>query len=187
MTSAPSRVFGTGALHGRRAAAEDWLLRSARDRETAVAEWTAELGVAVLTAGISWDVVRMPYAVLDGSFGRDVAPGALLHRLEQLELEGAVFCDPFRPYLYVMVPAGTNAQWPRLPALPGVECLGRTGPCVQHVGVPRLDRTKPPGPYWLRPPDRTSGRYADPGRLLKFLRARAAEPDPEPPAPPSAA
>ncbi|QKW30696.1 hypothetical protein HUT11_34710 [Streptomyces seoulensis] len=182
-----SGVFETSARRGRRTAAEDWLLQSAEDRDTAVREWTAELGVAVLTAGITWDAVRLPYAVLDGSFGRDVTPGALRHRLEQLELAGAVFCDPFRPCLYVMVPAGTDAQWPRLPALPGVECLGRTGPCVQHVGVPRLDRTDPTGPYWLRPPDRTSGRYADPNRLLAFLHARAAEPGPEPPAPPSAA
>lgn len=52
--------------------------------------------------------------------------------------------------------------------------MGGTQPYSHYVGVPRLDRGAPPGPYWVTPPDGT-GRYADPQHLYQVLHARAAE------------
>ncbi|WP_327346018.1 hypothetical protein [Streptomyces europaeiscabiei] len=154
------------------AAMEAWMYQAARSRQAAVAEWTDQ-GVALLTAGIAWDAVRVPHAVLAPDLGRDTDPDTLRRLLAELELSGSVFCDPYRPFLYFLVPPGTDQRWPR-PLAAGVECLGGTRPYIHHVGVPRLDRLAPPGLYWLTLPQDT-GRHADPQHLEQVLRARVAE------------
>ncbi|MET8957659.1 hypothetical protein ACWEO4_41005 [Streptomyces sp. NPDC004393] len=162
-----------GADQAQRAAAETWMYRAAKSRQEAGTEWRQQ-GIALLTAGIVWDVVRVPYAPLGADLERDAEPEQLRRRLQELHVPGPVFCDPYRPYLYVLVPPGTDREWPRTLAAAGVECLGGTRPYIHHVGVPRLDLISPPGPYWLTLPDGT-GRLTDPQHLFQMIRAGVAE------------
>ncbi|GHE80253.1 hypothetical protein GCM10014715_39560 [Streptomyces spiralis] len=155
----------------RRAAAEAWLYRAATSRQVAGVEW-ADQGIALLTAGIVWDAVRLPYGPLGADLERDADPDQLGRRLHELQVAGPVFCDPYRPFLYFLVPPGTEQEWPRSLDRLGVACLGGTRPYVHHVGVPRLDRISPPGPYWLSVPDGT-GQLVDPRHLYQVLQARA--------------
>lgn len=168
-----------------RADAYSWLLASALHQQTAALEWTTH-GVALLTAGITWDAVRVPYALLDPEYNRRTELGdtvrnaamrpelatALRKRLEDFQVVGSVFCDPYRPNLYFMVPPGTDRRWPRRNLGPiGVECLGGTRPYIHHVGVPRVDQVAPPGPYWLTPPDSGVPRHVIAKRLYEMLHA----------------
>ncbi|MFC4500546.1 MULTISPECIES: hypothetical protein [Streptomyces] len=160
----------------RRAQAEGWLLAAAHfDRKrapeaerAAIHDW--ERGtVALLTAGVTWDVVRVPYNALSPGFSRDTNPDELRQRLADLKVHGAAFCDPYRPYLYVMVPAGTDREWPAR-QLADVECMGSSKAYIHHVGVPRVDRIAPPGLYWLTSPDAEGPHYADWQHLFAVLR-----------------
>ncbi|WP_030183199.1 hypothetical protein [Streptomyces sp. NRRL S-813] len=99
----------------------------------------------------------------------------LRRRLHELAVEGPVFCDPYRPFLYVLVPPGTDEEWPRALDPMAVACLGGTRPYVHHVGVPRLHRAAPPGPYWLTAPHTAARRHTDPQHLRQLLEAQAAE------------
>ncbi len=173
MISAPPRGVSARGDRERHKAAEKWLYEAATVRETATQEWTTQ-GVALLTAGIMWDAVRVPYSPLGADLDRDTDPDTLRRRLHELQVCGPVFCDPYRPRLYVLVPPGTDRQWPRTLAPIGVECLGGTRPYVHYVGVPRLDRIAPPGTYWVTPPDGTR-RHADPQHLYRVLHAWASE------------
>ncbi|RPE39710.1 hypothetical protein EDD90_2727 [Streptomyces sp. Ag109_O5-1] len=137
-------------------------------------EWTS-YGVAVLTAGLVWDVVRAPYTVLDRRFDRDTDPEELRREVKALEV-GAVFCDPYRPVLYFLVPPGTDRYWPQEVGPAGVGCLGGTLPYVHHVGVPRLDLISPPGLFWAVPPDYGGRVLADPKHLYRVLHERSSEP-----------
>lgn len=175
-----------GMDRAKRAAAQAWLLgvnaggrpsSSQGSPQMAMTEWTNH-GVALLRAGITWDVVRVPYTVLDTDFDGDAEPDALRRRLEELEVSGAVFCDPYRPFLYFMVPPGSDEKWPRDLASVGVECLGGTRPYIHHVGVPRMDRDKLPGPFWLLPPDNGTRRLVDPHLLYTALHTCIARRDP---------
>lgn len=157
----------------RHQAAEAWLYKAAQVPETAAQDWSTH-GVALLTAGVAWDAVRVQFPASDSTLQRDTDPDAMRRRLHELGLTGPVFCDPYRPYLYVLVPRGTDQQWPRTLTVAGVKCLGGTPPYIHHVAVPRLDKVSPPGPYWLAPPD-GSGRFTDPQRLYEVLAARAVE------------
>lgn len=58
---------------------------------------------------------------------------------------GPVVDDPGRPYRYWLVPPGTAARWEN-----------GFGRCVARgrVVMPPLDRSRPPGPFWVRPWDR---------------------------------
>ncbi|MFH9663346.1 hypothetical protein ACH4NF_34370 [Streptomyces sp. NPDC017248] len=113
----------------------------------------------------------MPYTVLHTEFDYNTKPGALRQRLDELQVHGAVFCDPHRPCLYAMVPPGTDQHWPRALARAEIDCLGGTQPYIWHVGVPRIDITRPPGPYWLLPPDSVGRRHTDPEHLYEALHA----------------
>lgn len=155
----------------RRHAVEQWLLRAASHRETAALEW-AHQGVALLTAGIAWDIVRAPYDVLATDFDRGTVPERLRHRLNELALAGTVFCDSYRPLLYFMVPPGTDQQWPRALSRARVECLGGTQSYTHHIGVPRVDFVSPPGLFWLTLPESGSRRHVDPKHLFEVLQAR---------------
>ncbi|MGP2435925.1 hypothetical protein [Streptomyces sp. JW3] len=159
----------------RRENAEQWLLRAAPDVRVALDEWTR--GVAVLVAGRSWDAVRVPYALLDPAFHRATEPSTLRAWITQQHLVGPSFCDPYRPFAYFLVPPGTDREWPRgtFAVAAGLECLGGTEPYVRHVGVPRTDRTAPPGLFWLMPPDSVGSRYVDARHLISVLRARQQE------------
>ncbi|MFH8934130.1 hypothetical protein [Streptomyces griseosporeus] len=58
---------------------------------------------------------------------------------------GPVIEDPQRGWLIWLVPPETSKQWERLPHRFAV-CLG----APHELALPPLDRTAPPGPYWLR-------------------------------------
>ncbi|MFE4421299.1 hypothetical protein [Streptomyces sp. NPDC056817] len=156
--------------------AQEWLYRAAASRETAGNEWTQQ-GVAVLTAGVMWDAVRIPYAVLGVDPEQEHDTEALRGLLAELKLSGPAFCDPYRPFLYVLVPPGTDRQWPLTLSPAGVECLGGTRPYVHYVGVPRVDRLQPPGLFWVTLPDGSS-RFTDPQRLFQVLHGRVQESTP---------
>ncbi|REE61431.1 hypothetical protein BX257_4009 [Streptomyces sp. 3212.3] len=158
----------------RRATAHQWLLAAATNRHVANAEWTDQR-VALLTAGRHWDAIRMPYKALGAEMERDAEPELLRDRLEELQVSGPVFCDPYRPFLYFLVPPGTDREWPREIARRGAECLGGTRPYVHHIGVPRLDVLAPPGLFWLSAPD-GFGELVDPQHLVQALRLGASEP-----------
>ncbi|CAL9614419.1 hypothetical protein SUDANB1_05697 [Streptomyces sp. enrichment culture] len=162
-----------------RASAEQWLLRAAPDEQVARDEWSC--GVALLVAGRIWDAVRVPYEVLDPSFDGDTNPATLRTWIASMRLVGPSFCDPYRPYVYFLVQAGTDRVWPagEFEAVK-VECLGGTEPYVRHIGVPRIDRIKRPGPFWLVPPDRVAHRHVDAAHLLNVLRERLRQPVAEP-------
>ncbi|MFJ8086225.1 hypothetical protein ACIQ6Y_37350 [Streptomyces sp. NPDC096205] len=161
-----------GADRGKRAAAESWLLDAAPYQPTTEAEWASAHGVALLTAGVRCDAVRVPYNVLHPGFDGGTTPDALRHLLAGLGIVGPVFCDPYRPFAYFLVPPGTDRVWGRDLAAAGMECLGGTQPYVRHVGVPHLGRVSPPGAYWLHPLDGGSLWYVDAGRLHAVLQAR---------------
>ncbi|MER6386182.1 hypothetical protein [Streptomyces sp. NPDC001250] len=164
-----------GEARVRRAQAEQWMLQAAESCNTAGMEWTDQ-GVAVLTAGRVWDVVRAPYTVLSRDFDRGTDPQQLRRRVDALQVSGAVFCDSYRPFLYFLVPPGTDQHWPHDGGPAGVECLGGTRPYIHHIGVPRLDYISPPGLFWLVPPDNGGPRLTDPAHLYKVLHALKTQP-----------
>ncbi|MEU1372002.1 hypothetical protein ABZ454_38835, partial [Streptomyces sp. NPDC005803] len=165
-------MIPNAAERDRRATAYTWLLAAAQDGKVAMMEWDRH-GTALLTAGVTWDAVRVPYALLDPTYDRDTEPAVLRRRLAELEVDGPVFCDPYRPHLYFMVPAGTDQSWPRTLVPAQVEILGGTRPYIHHVGVPRPNRVEPPGPYWLTPPHDEVRRHVAASHLYEVLQACA--------------
>ncbi|MFF5860892.1 hypothetical protein ACFY8B_35745 [Streptomyces sp. NPDC012751] len=153
----------------RRQAAQTCLLRSADDPGKAAGEWRS-WGFALLTAGVTWDAVRADYDVLHPDFDRSTDRDRLAERVDELSLVGPVFCDPYRRCAYFLVPPGTDKWWTEAKTLT-VECLGGTRPCMRWVGVPVLDRIRPPSYFWLVPPDCASRQYVDPNHLHKVLHA----------------
>ncbi len=158
-----------------RAQAEAWLYATAKDPQTAADEFTRQ-GVAILTAGIVFDAVRVPLGVLDPALDRETEPSVLRQRLHALRLFGPVFCDPYRPNLYFLVPPGTDRQWSDTLNRHLVECMGGTKPYTRHLGVPRIDFVAPPKGtpskmYWLSPPD-AGNRLVNPQHLYQVLTQR---------------
>jgi len=164
-----------GQEREQRALAEKWLLKAAEDRSVAAAEWYRQ-GTAVLRAGTMWDAVRVQLPALGPDLGHEATSDVLRRRIHELDLHGPVVCDSARRpmVLYFFVPPGTDRDWYKAVAIPGVECLGGTAPYIHRLGVPRLDRQEPPTQYWVTPPDGT-GQLVAPGRLRSLLRSRADE------------
>lgn len=163
-----------GADRARREAAERWLLRAARDKRDALHQWSR--GVALLVAGRTWDVVRVPSTMLDPGFDHTTEPAALLSCLTRLRLVGLAFCDPCRPFLYFLVPPGTDVHWPHHEfSRTQIACLGGTHYYEHHVGVPSIDRTQRPGRFWVVPPDSVTHPYVNADHLLAVLRQKQAE------------
>jgi hypothetical protein len=154
-------------------AAQRWLAEAATDPEVADREWTQQ-GVALLTAGVTWDAVRAPYKALGPGLDHETTSDVLRRLLHDLRLSGLAFCDPYRPALYFLVPPGTDRRWPADLAPQEVECLGGTAPYIYHLGVSRVDRVAPPGPHWLMPPNGGDGQV-EPELLYRTLRARTSE------------
>ncbi|MFI1956927.1 hypothetical protein ACH46L_03300 [Streptomyces althioticus] len=162
------------SLTGTREPATLWLLRAAPDTETALAEWDGANAVAVLVAGRAWDAIRVPYGALGFDFDGLVRPEDLRGLLDRLGIAGPVFCDPYRAYMYFLVPPGTDREWPHgAMARAGIECFGGHSEYVHHVGVPRVDRTDRPGPHWLVTPDCTAREHVDPAVLLGALEKQS--------------
>jgi hypothetical protein len=167
----PSLYLLNGADRARRKAAEQWLLRAAKDPQDALNEWNR--GTAVLVAGRNWDAVRVPYTLLDPAFTYETEPDTLRTLITRLRLVGPSFADPYGSHTYFLVPPRTDKTWPHaeLTAIK-VECLGATKSYMHHVGVPSLGRTERPGMFWLMPPDSAPFRHVDATHLLAVLRER---------------
>lgn len=160
-----------GADRTRGETAHHWLLRSAPHHQHAGTEWNHS-GITLLRAGVNWDAVRAPYETF--GLDRDAPAEALRRRMTELEVTGPLFCDPYRPYVYALVPPATDSDWPQDLTAAGYPCLGGTSPYVHHVGVPAPYRTAPPGCFWLTPPDPGGKVHVDPDRLCLVLREREA-------------
>lgn len=84
---------------------------------------------------------------------------------------GPVIEDPESGWYYWLVPPGSSARWaPHTHAV----CLG--GP--HTITLPSLNRTVPPGPYWLRPPAQVSNRLVPLAPLREALAQIRPEPTP---------
>ncbi|MEU8810738.1 hypothetical protein ACN6K5_006306 [Streptomyces violaceoruber] len=82
---------------------------------------------------------------------------------------GPVIEDPGNGWLYWLVPPGSAGQWePHSHAV----CLG----APHTITLPSLNRTGPPGPFWLRPP--ASDRLVPLGPLCEALAQLSPEPTP---------
>ncbi|QKW06913.1 hypothetical protein HUT18_11440 [Streptomyces sp. NA04227] len=80
------------------------------------------------------------------------------------DVPGPVIHDPGGQCVYFLVPP--DADWVDVP---GTELLA----AACWLLIPAPERTNPPGPYWVRPPDGL-GALVDPGRLRDALTGRAA-------------
>ncbi|MFF3350942.1 hypothetical protein [Streptomyces sp. NPDC002779] len=82
---------------------------------------------------------------------------------------GPVIADPASGWLYWLVPPGSSERWePHSHAV----CLGSP----HTITLPSLNRTVPPGLYWLRPS--ASDRLVPPGPLREALAQLRPEPTP---------
>ncbi|RMB86157.1 hypothetical protein [Streptomyces shenzhenensis] len=81
--------------------AKAWLYQAAPSHEAANEEWTTQ-GIAVLTAGIVWDAVRVPYTPLGADLDHHADPAQPRRRLA----EPRVTSTP-GPY-WVTLPDGTG-------------------------------------------------------------------------------
>ncbi|MFE9454046.1 hypothetical protein [Streptomyces sp. NPDC006739] len=82
---------------------------------------------------------------------------------------GPVIEDPGAGWLYWLVPPGSSSRWE--PHSHGV-CIG----APHTITLPSLNRTTPPGPYWLRPS--ASDRLVPTGPLRQALAQLRPEPTP---------
>lgn len=82
---------------------------------------------------------------------------------------GPVIEDPESGWLYWLVPPGSSARWA---SHSHAVCLG----APHTITLPSLNRTAPPGPYWLRPS--ASDRLVPTGPLREALAQIRPEPTP---------
>ncbi|MFC8015791.1 hypothetical protein [Streptomyces cinereoruber] len=82
---------------------------------------------------------------------------------------GPVIEDPANGWLYWLVPPGSTAKWEPHPY---AVCLG----APHSITLPPLERTAPPGPYWLRPS--ASDRLVPAGPLWGLLAQLRPDPTP---------
>ncbi|MFC0843312.1 hypothetical protein ACFH04_06115 [Streptomyces noboritoensis] len=125
----------------------DWLA-SAHD-VPAQARREFDVGIALVPTGAKFDAIRLPAPIVHAAAGNE-DPDAVAVFLAETLPGGAVIHDAYGVgvWYYALVPPGTYTDW----QVPDVECL-RPG---TWLGVPRLNLTARPGPYWALPP-RTVG------------------------------
>ncbi|MEV6316015.1 hypothetical protein [Streptomyces sp. NPDC051776] len=110
--------------------------------------WFANVGVALLPVGRSWDAVRV-----DGPLANTVLSSGIA---------GPVIRD--HDSMYFLVPSGTSAAW----AVRGSAALGPA--C--YVAVPSPERTTGPGVHWAQAPD-GSGALVNAAALRLALEGAA--------------
>ncbi|WP_371652533.1 MULTISPECIES: hypothetical protein [unclassified Streptomyces] len=122
----------------------DWLA-SAHD-VPAQARREFAVGVALVPTGEKFDAIRLPADIVHAAAGGEDPDTVASFLAEALE-DGAVIHDAYGVgvWYYALVPPGTHAAW----RVPRVECL-RPG---TWLGMPRIDLTARPGPYWTLPPN----------------------------------
>ncbi|MEU4349184.1 hypothetical protein [Streptomyces sp. NPDC023838] len=121
----------------------DWL--ASAHHVPAQAGRELDVGIALLRTGAVFDAIRLPAPVVHAAADSE-DPDAVASFLAEVLEDGAVIHDAYGVgvWYYALVPPGTYADW----RVPDVECL-RPG---TWLGVPRLDLTARPGPYWAVPP-----------------------------------
>ncbi|PKV77020.1 hypothetical protein [Streptomyces sp. TLI_146] len=121
----------------------DWLAASHDAPAQAHREFDA--GIALLRTGTRFEAIRLPAPVVHAAAGSE-DPDTVAAFLATALPSGAVIHDAYGVgvWYYALVPPGTYTAW----RTPGVECL-RPG---TWLGVPRVERTARPGPYWALPP-----------------------------------
>jgi hypothetical protein len=142
----------------------EWLDRAHPVPQRARAEWSTQ-GVALLPLGELFCAVRLPgelvYAAVSSADTDQVA--AILGEL----LRGPVIHDHRTTgatyYALINWGAGVIQQLERAEDTP---CLGQG----TYLGVPRIDRRKPPGTYWVVPP-RYDGDLCRPAAVRSLIAA----------------
>ena len=132
-------------------AAAGWLAHSHPRPAEVYRDWN-DRNASMLPAGTRWDAIKL--------LSNKVAADYVLELLQQLGLEGPLSHDPMSGAFYVLVPLGSAASWNRQ----GTEVLSSGS----YLVTPPPDRTQPPGPYWLIPPD-GDGQLTDPDFLRNAL------------------
>ncbi|QUI32421.1 hypothetical protein H9W91_17305 [Streptomyces alfalfae] len=128
-----------------RRALSNWLAHAQDGSEQAWLEWETS-GVALLPLGRRFNAVRMPeplvYAALDTTEPQEVA------RFLTQVLAGPVIYDgrTMGGTYYALVEPREQTDEPRAWKHEGAAPLLSDG---TFLGVPRLDRTQPPGTHWI--------------------------------------
>ncbi|MFF4361021.1 hypothetical protein [Streptomyces sp. NPDC001604] len=121
-----------------------WLATAHPTPQRAYAEWTDQ-GVALIPLGRRFNAIRIPGPLIHAATGSD-QPDHLAQTMQD-RLDGPVIHDHLTTgaTYYALVPYG-----------PGIPWLGANDtPLLGHgvyLGVPALERTAPPGTYWITPP-----------------------------------
>ncbi|MGW6244435.1 hypothetical protein [Streptomyces roseolus] len=136
-------------VHSRRdreAGAESWLVLAAPDADEAHREWATD-GLAMLSCGVSFTVIRIPAEIVHaaaGVTGREEVATYLATALDG----GPCFFDRSSQAYFVLTPLSTARRW----NLPKTEVLGTDF----VLGVPATTITAPDprcGAWWVVPMD----------------------------------
>ncbi|MFI6567111.1 hypothetical protein [Streptomyces sp. NPDC050534] len=120
-----------------------WLATAHPTPERAYLEWS-EQGVALLPLGRRFNAIRIPGRLIHAAAGSD-APDQVSRMLRDT-LDGPVIHDHLSvgPAYYALGPHGRHIAWPG----------GNDTPLLSagvYLGVPALERTTPPGTFWITP------------------------------------
>ncbi|GAA2464125.1 hypothetical protein GCM10010388_65490 [Streptomyces mauvecolor] len=102
----------------------------------------------MIPTGRAFDTVRLSAALVHAAAG-GTSPETVADAFGRMLTEGAVIHDAYGTgvWYYALVPVGTCTRW----QAPDATCLLADG---TWIGVPRLNRTTRPGPYWILPPQK---------------------------------
>ncbi|MHC0433291.1 hypothetical protein ACX6XY_24410 [Streptomyces sp. O3] len=142
----------------------EWLAQAHPRPGHVLAEWGTQ-ALVLLPLGGLFSAVRIADDLVHAAAGSSEPKSATGYLTGQLRF-GPVIHDGGSRHYYALVPADAGPDLDR----PGVRRLGSG----TWLGVPRLDRTQPPGPYWSvtpRSPFRLC-RLTDVADLVNTGRAR---------------
>lgn len=141
----------------------EWLARAHPSPEQARREWT-ERGVALLPCGRQFAAVRIPPHLVHAALGT-VDAQEIAESLA-FDLGGPVIHDGrVTSSYYALIQWHAGLVWDG----------GEDAPCLAtdtYLGVPRIERLRPPGPHWVVAP-RRDGDVCRPSTVRTFIaRAR---------------
>ncbi|MFF1765241.1 hypothetical protein [Streptomyces sp. NPDC058249] len=143
-------------------AVAEWLTKEHPVPNQVWTEWSTH-GVALLPLGKRFAAIRMPMEVVHAAVESDdsVQVTAVLRDL----LGGPVVYDRrvVGTTYYALVQCSADLSWAHGEVAP---CLGRG----IYLGVPRLDRLRPPGTYWVVAP-RYPGELCPPQAVATLVEA----------------
>lgn len=137
-----------------------WLASSLGDPSSALQDWQ-DGRPAIVRSGVKFDAVRMPQELVHAAAASS-AGDVIAATLAEI-LDGPVIRDPYS-WFYALVPPQTTETW----LSPRATVLGRGA----WLGVPRVDRTAPPGVHWAVPPVRV-GWLCTPTAVAELLHVGA--------------